>query len=401
MTHIGKVAEMADIAEFTRANSYSQGIGLANERHAQAIGPALPEDTIVVSADGHLALSEDIWHERVPDRLKDKVPRIWFDAEAGIFQLGMGGKSFYPIEAHPLIRSIEGRESTGNIEMRIKDLDDEGIAKEVIFPQTLALFFRYPDFELREWIFRGYNEYLGEVQQRFAGRLYPVPIAHFWKHDDPSAWVREIADLGLKTIMLPMKPGETPDGDEIYYGSPAFDPVWSAIEEVGLPVCFHIGETIQPKGPAALVCEGMFQMGGGGGMFRKIWAELVFSGVFDRHPKLQIMFAEGGISWVPSCLQDAEMLFDSYNPLLEYVPRERPSHYWHRHCQATFMNDAIGLSHIEVIGAERALWSSDYPHNESTFGYSRDSMERVVQSIGEKDARRVLGGNAINLFDLA
>ena len=77
-----------------------------------------------------------------------------------------------------------------------------------------------------------------------------------------------------------------------------------------------------------------------------------------------------------------------------------PSHYWHSNCYATFMVDPAGLEMIHRIGADRALWSSDYPHNESTLGYTRSAVEAVFASTTVESARKIVGGNAKELFGL-
>ena len=112
------------------------------------------------------------------------------------------------------------------------------------------------------------------------------------------------------------------------------------------------------------------------------------------------MFAEGGISWVPPALQDAEAQVDIYLDTLDPI-KQRPTDYWQEHCFSTFQNDRLGLSQIDLIGAERVMWASDYPHSEGSYGYGRQSMKTVVDIVGEDKARLVLGENAIKLFKLA
>jgi predicted TIM-barrel fold metal-dependent hydrolase len=64
------------------------------------------------------------------------------------------------------------------------------------------------------------------------------------------------------------------------------------------------------------------------------------------------------------------------------------------------MVDPAGLSAIDRIGVDRCMWSSDYPHNEGTFGYTRSALEAVFKATSEENAQRVVGGNAIDLFGL-
>ena len=95
------------------------------------------------------------------------------------------------------------------------------------------------------------------------------------------------------------------------------------------------------------------------------------------------------------------MIFDSYGNgnLLERI-EQRPSDYWHQNCWASFQSDLLGLRQLDVIGADRVMWASDYPHSEGTFGFSRRSMQSVIDAAGSEQAGRIVGGTAIDLYDL-
>jgi predicted TIM-barrel fold metal-dependent hydrolase len=68
-------------------------------------------------------------------------------------------------------------------------------------------------------------------------------------------------------------------------------------------------------------------------------------------------------------------------------------YYWDNHMSASFMVDPLGLKLIDQIGVDKVMWSSDYPHNESTFGYSEKSLAAVVESVGAEAAARIVSGN--------
>jgi predicted TIM-barrel fold metal-dependent hydrolase len=57
------------------------------------------------------------------------------------------------------------------------------------------------------------------------------------------------------------------------------------------------------------------------------------------------------------------------------------------------MVDPLGLRLIDKIGVDKVMWSSDYPHNESTFGYSEKSLAAVVEAVGPEDAVKIVSGN--------
>jgi predicted TIM-barrel fold metal-dependent hydrolase len=128
---------------------------------------------------------------------------------------------------------------------------------------------------------------------------------------------------------------------------------------------------------------------------------LTFGGVFERNPGLKVIFVESGLHWVPGALQEADMIYESFPSHQRPLLSNPPSHYWFQNCWATFMVDPAGLEMIHRVGPDRALWSSDYPHNESTLGYTRSAVEAVFKSCSEEDAKKIVGGNAKALFGLS
>jgi predicted TIM-barrel fold metal-dependent hydrolase len=58
----------------------------------------------------------------------------------------------------------------------------------------------------------------------------------------------------------------------------------------------------------------------------------------------------------------------------------------------------VGLEVLHRIGADRVMWSSDYPHQESTFGYTRSAIDAVFKACSVADAQMILGKTALKLF---
>lgn len=355
----------------------------------------------IVSADNHLSLGGcDLWYDRAPAHLKDRVPRVWLEETGGFWVTGMNGKSLYPggFAGDRVAHSMEGRPGAWNVDARTAEMEAEGVEKEIAFPQLLGAFFQWPDLEARHFIFETYNAYLAELQRRQPGKFFGVGIPNYWEPERAAQSIEGLKAIGLKTFMLPGMPGTFADGTPIHYPDDRMKPLWHAIEAASLPVCFHIGEQLVVQGRGAIATTALNNLGGS--YFRKLYGDLVFGGIFDRHPSLKVVFAEASINWVPGALQDADMVGASFHGLSDYVPLSRPSDYWRRHCFATFMHDPAGLQLIDQIGVDNVMWSVDYPHNESTFGYSGTAMDNVIAMVGAEKARKILGETAIGLFGL-
>jgi predicted TIM-barrel fold metal-dependent hydrolase len=377
-----------------------EGFGAPKDRrgHAGGSNVGLPEGTVVFSADNHVSLAEDIFYERFPANLKDKAPRIWH--ENGAYHIGHKGQSFLWDTFSAVVMQYDDLPGAGsnNIEARIQELREDGVDKELAFPNAVLALFPYPDKEVRELAFRTYNEYVAELQERSGGHFYGVGLINWWDPQGARRTLAELKSLGLKTFLMPLNPGTDLDGNVIDYASTAMTPVWDEIEEAGLPVAHHIGES-PPKIPSefnTILVSMMTNVDG----FREMFSKYIFSGILDRHPSLRIGWFEGGIAWVPWVLQDAEHLLASYRHMLDRPIEHDVRYYWDNHMSASFMVDPLGLELIDRIGINNVMWSSDYPHNESTFGYSEKSLAAVVDAVGPEAAARIVNGNVSEFLGL-
>lgn len=373
-------------------------IGLSSDRIMNGRRAVLPPGTVLVSADTHWFIKEDIFFERAPEHIRHRMPRVWRDEENGIFLMGVNHQRFLTSIFNKIIPSLE-RPGAFDLDARLADLDNDGVAMEIAFPQWLLFYLHQPDLEAREWIFRIYNDYLAELQARSGGRFFGVGIPNYWDPAKSADSIRHIKEIGLKTYMLPMTPGKNVEGKPILYASMEMDPLWQAAEEAGLPINYHVGENAsaaleEPGGIGTVVLSTFMP-------FRRNMGELMFGGVFDRHPTLRIVFAEANINWIPGMLQDAEMACDGWGKLLQPKLERRPTEYWQRHCYATIMSDKVGLGLIDYIGADRVMWSNDYPHNEGTHGYTAEIIEQILGAVPADQAKAILGGTAMQLYDLA
>ncbi|MGO9103824.1 MAG: amidohydrolase family protein [Mycobacterium sp.] len=370
-----------------------EGFGAPKHRrgHAGKTDVGLPAGTEVFSADNHITIADDIFYERFPDNLKDKAPRIWY--QDGAYHIGVNGQSFLWDTFSAVVMQYDDLPgaASNNMDARIQELRDDGVDKELAFPNAILALFHYPDREVRELAFRVYNEYIAELQERSNGHFYGVGLINWWDPQGARRTLSELKSLGLKTYLLPLNPGKDAEDNPIDYASTAMTPVWDEIEDAGLPLTHHIGET-PPKIPSefnTIVVSMMTNIDG----FREVFSKYIFGGILDRHPGLRIGWFEGGIAWVPWALQDAEHLVASYQHMYTYRLQHDIQYYWDTHMSASFMVDPLGLQSIDRIGVDKVFWSSDYPHNESTFGYSEKSLAALVEAVGPQNAARICSDN--------
>jgi len=369
-------------------------IDVSPKRVPQAETRPWPAGTVIVSADSHL-IEQDYWFEGFPEHLKDQAPRMAF--RDGGFDFTIGDRSMTPPAlAQHLCQSMECTPGLNEIPARLADLDIEGVEKELIFPQRLFGLFMFGDMQNREEVFGLYNEAIARRCAESPERLYPVMVPNYWDMTKARVSVERCAALGARGLMVPLKPGKNVEGKTIHYNAAELDALYEAIADSGIPLIFHIGEAIPSAMPGAAGVSLLTQMQG----FRMQWSQLTFSGVFDRFPALKVVFAEGGLAWVASMLHDADMAATHFRTSMNPKLKHPPSWYWRQHCYATFMTDPVGLSLLDRIGAETCLWSSDYPHQESTFGYTRSSIQAVFDATSVENAQKIVGKTALDLFNM-
>jgi predicted TIM-barrel fold metal-dependent hydrolase len=378
----------------------SEGLGAPKDRHpAPLVDTGLPPGTEVFSADNHISLAEDIFYERFPESMKDKAPRV-MNVDGG-WVIGYDGKSVLVPEFIEVLTQYDplSGSHTGDVEARLAALESEGVTKELAFPNSILALFGWPDREVRELCFRIYNEHIAEVQECSGNRIFGVGLINWWDADGARRTLQELKGLGLKTFLMPLSPGKDLEKRPIDYASAAMDGVWAAIEEAGLPVSHHIGES-PPASPNEhnAVGIGMLQ---NMAPFRDAFGKYILGGILDRHPGIQVGWFEGGINWVPSAIQDAQHIAASFHHMADLEVQKDPQEYWDEHMWASFVLDPLGLSLIDRIGDDRVMWSTDFPHNESTYGYSNESLATVVQAVGPERAVAVVGGNAERYLGLA
>ena len=206
--------------------------------------------------------------------------------------------------------------------------------------------------------------------------------------------------MGLIGAMISVYPPET-----MSYNSPVFEPLWAAAQDLDMPLSLHLG-TNRP-GPGQGVITGLARTPADQSNLdhwtRMSLAHMIFSGVFERYPRLQVGSVEGELSWVPHFL---DMLDYTYQQRARrdiwYRFKEAmlPSHYFHRNVFLGFQEDSLGIRLRDVIGVDKLQWGSDYPHHESTWPYSQRVLEEILSDCTEEERAKIAGGNAARVYHL-
>ena len=372
-----------------------------------------------VSADDHIDLQwlpKDLWQKRVPPQWRERSPRVadtsdgpyWFCGSDRWDPWGgrkgaagaMGGRRL-ALERGGVLEPGVLRPTT--TELRLADMDRDGVDATVMYGPIVPLLIKDP--ELRKVCYRAYNDWLAEFCASAPARLVGVGLIPI---DDPkgaAAEVRYLREIGLRTCMLLAARVETPLWDD------AWEPLWDAAAEAGIPIGFHLGggwRTVAVSGPKAAdpgnigvrVSASPLQMD-------EALAAVIFSGALERYPDLKIVLAETGIGWLPYMLERLDDTYDKFLDAAEFWKRNgglaltmEPSRYFKRQVWATFQTDHAGLRLLDVLGDDRVMWASDYPHADSTWPESQKAIEDNFKDVPTGSRRRILCDNARTLYGL-
>lgn len=284
-------------------------------------------------------------------------------------------------------------------EVRRKDLEGDGVVGEVIFPQMAPfgaglMQYRHdipPEHNLAG--IQAYNRWLADFCNANPGRHAGVALINLDDIDVTVAEVRKAKETGLwGGVLLPTSTGQHP-----FYHSKRYEPLWAVCEELDMPVHSHSGWT--PDYGDDVTAAAMFIHEVDTWAHRP-WGALVWSGVFERHPKLKFVMTETGCSWVLSALRMMEHKWD--NPIFAHFTTKmslRPREYFARQCflGASFLAPHEGEDRHD-IGIDQMMYGTDYPHIEGTWPNTMDEMRKTMSRYTEDDIRKLLGENAARVY---
>jgi predicted TIM-barrel fold metal-dependent hydrolase len=356
----------------------------------------------VITADSHAGASVDTYRDYL-----DAEHRKLFDEWRGGYR-------------NPQLKHIGSKKHKNwDDSERIGDMDAEGVAGEVIFPNTVPPFFRTSvlicgnpsarDYPLRLEGIRAHNRWLVDFQAEHPERRAGIGLVYLNDIDEAIRDVEWISEHGLRGgILLPHVPDDCTHILPLY--APEYDRFWAVCQDRDVVLNHHGGTGNPDYGsypvslPIRLLETGWFST--------RSYGHLLFSGVFHRFPRLKYIITEAGCAWVPERLQQldrvwamvrtgavGEFEFDKGS-----MPPEKPSFYARRNCwYGASSASALELRDRHVVGVERICWGTDYPHYEGTYPHTRKAMRHVFHAMDEAEVRMLLGGNAAALygFDLA
>ena len=378
----------------------------------------------VISQDNHVQEPRDLWTSRAESKYAWRVPHVedlgglgdhWIcDGRKIIGAAGSAnlGNRFVDPDNKRSGQRIDDAHPGGYIpEEHVKDLDIDGQDVSIVYPTVGFMLYGIPDSQLLDSICRSYNDWVGEFCGAFPDRLKGIAMLNV---DDVQVGIKELercAKMGFVGAMIPVYPSESQ-----LYDNPAYEPFWAAAQDLGMPLSLHIaGNRYSPVqefadpdiGRPAFISNAAYwpQMS---------LTDIIFSGVFERYPKLQVGSVEHELSWAPHFLDRIDYTYtdrmpppidpskgrQSAHPQVRFKDGVLPSDFFHSNVFLGFQEDALGIRDRHIIGVDNLQWGSDYPHAESTFPRSREILENILADCTEEEKAKISGGNAARIYNL-
>jgi len=370
---------------------------------------------VVIDADGHVCEPVDLWERNLPASMRERGPRVRYSEELGTQQVlvedhvgipmglaGLGNAGMhknqdfgnalrYPEDLHP--GGYDPRE-------RLAVMDEEGIDIAVLYTGLGQSLGGFSDVELAVASHQVWNDWIAEFSSTDPVRLIGTAVLPL---HDPAAAAREAERAhGLGLVAGVVRPNPV-HGMPLW--SSHFDPMYDALAGLGMPLGLHGAGLFDIDGVSKRMVD-LMAMGTHHALILFMdqymtLAGLVYGGVFDRHPELQVLVLECGGGWIAHWMDRFDEFMDAYEWALPAPLSLTPSEYFRRNCVISFDPGERTMGAMaELAGEDNLIWASDFPHSDAKYPGVVDELIEHVEHMPPEPQRKVLGANAARIYGL-
>jgi len=301
------------------------------------------------------------------------------------------------VTRYPL-RKIETTPADGrhrDIHLSLRWMDAMGVDYACIFPTPMLTIATHPQTEVEAAMAKGYNRWLLDKITRHEKRIKTMVYVPF---NDPEAAYQTVKEfgghpdvIGFMVVSVRYKP----------VFDNAYMKTYALMQEMGKPLAFHAGfnwnDPLLGNTNRFLVTHAL-----GFTIYNTVHlCNWIINALPERFPKLKTIWIESGLAWIPWIMQrldnDYKMRW-SEGPSLKRLPSEymREMYFTSQPMEMPDRKDVLEMTFDLINAKDQLLWSSDYPH----WDMDMPSVIYDLPFLSEKDKHKILGGNAIKLFNL-
>jgi predicted TIM-barrel fold metal-dependent hydrolase len=301
-----------------------------------------------------------------------------------------------PFQGHEKLRNESGLTP----DSRVKDLALDGCDAEILFPNKGLTVWATQDAQFSHAMCKAYNEWAWEEFADYNDVLAPMACIAPAALEEAIQEIQRCAALGFKGLCLPCKPVfGPPDVDDLNYNLREFEPLWDCIDDVDLPITFHVSTGRDPRTSrsqgGAVINYAVHSLA----PTMEPLVNICASGVAQRHPTLRFGSIEAGIGWVAWMLEAMDEAYLKHHMWVRPRLDGLPSDYFRRQGFASFQEDKAGLALAREFDlVDNFMWANDFPHHEGSWPYSAQAIERMMGSLDDGERAKILGLNAARIF---
>lgn len=371
------------------------------------------DQLIMVSVDDHVVEPPDMFDDHLPEAYRDRedVPRV-VRTEAGDDVWVYDGRQFPNIGLNAVAgrpRSEFGMDPTSYEEMRpgcwdvdarIGDMNANGVLASLCFPSFPRLcgqvFAEAEDKDLAHVLVQAYNDWhVYSWCGRHPGRFMPLGLLPFWDVDLTVAELERLKGMGVNAVSFSENPSKL--------GLPSFhsehwDPFWAACQDLEIVPCLHIGSsstiTVTSSDAPFDVTATLQPMN-----IVSAAADLVWSPVLRKFPRVTIALSEGGVGWLPYFLDKLDLVYRKQSAWTgQDYGDDLPSEVFRDRIVTCFLDDRITPDVAERAGTRLMTWECDYPHSDSDWPESPEIALAGMAGLDDETIHQLTHENAMRIF---
>jgi predicted TIM-barrel fold metal-dependent hydrolase len=372
----------------------------------------------VVDADVHVTPPPTFWAEYLSPGFRDRAPIIESDGDCDwiVFE---GTRKRWNLMQSQAGRTFEQYKNDGKVSdmrvggyvlvKRLEDMDHDGIDQGVVFGggplQTGSMDLYLDSFE-------AYNRWQSDFCAASKKRLFGAAFLPTMSVETAVAMMKAARARGDVAVNMPAFPQSAehfnkssslmqalmgdPHGRRQYRDA-EFEPIWQTAIDLNMAITFHLGARVVRYTDKALFLP---DLAVSKTPMLEIIAPMIFNGLFDRFPELRVGLIESGAGWMPWAAEYMDRIWFMQRHWTGCAIKHEPSYYFDRNIYCSFISDKVGVALRHFPGGKNIMWSSDYPHSETTFPHSHEVIADHFKGVSGEDRDWILSGCAEKFYGL-
>ncbi|MEM7252855.1 MAG: amidohydrolase family protein [Pseudomonadota bacterium] len=360
-----------------------------------------------ISADSHIVEPPHCYVDFIDPKYRDAAPTLGKTKDGvdafiadGLTQkipLGLLAAAGVPpdeLKAHREYNFSQLDPASWDPRYRVAAQERDGVGGEIIFASVGMVLCSHPDYRYKRACFQAYNRWLQTFCGEHPDRLFGLAQTAVSSVDETIEDVRTAEAMGFAGMMMT----GTPQHED--YDHPDYDALYECAVDLEMPLCFHILTSKDHdarsafKPPRGKSANGFMNIIRG---VQDVLGVFLFGGVFERHPQLKIVLAEGDAGWVPHYMYRADHAAERFNHMRHFS--KPPSEWVKSNVAFTFQDDATAY-HSSLVDSECLMWANDFPHTDSTWPHSQDVLDEQTAGLTDAQRNRICHDNVAATFKL-